>query len=101
MFAVLAGLGILTVALFPLALPGLLLFVVAPLLPVAVVGLLVAIPLALPLWLARAVLRSAERKRMCGVTASSPWPLIASPHSCPWTSTASAPGPQRAPMSDN
>ena len=62
MFAVLAGLGILTVALFPLALPGLLLFVVAPLLPVAVVGLLVAIPLALPLWLARAVLRRAERK---------------------------------------
>jgi type IV secretory pathway TrbD component len=34
----LAGLGILTMSLFPIALPGLLLFVVAPLALVAVVG---------------------------------------------------------------
>ena len=62
MFAVLAGLGILTMALFPLALPGLL-FVVAPLALVAVVGLLVAIPFVLPLWLARIVMRRRSRRR--------------------------------------
>jgi hypothetical protein len=58
MFAALVGLGILTMALFPFALPGLLLFVVAPLALVAVVGLLLAIPLVLPLGLARIVMRS-------------------------------------------
>jgi hypothetical protein len=63
MFAVLAGLGILTMALFPIALPGLLLFVVAPLALVAVVGLLVAIPFVLPMWLARIVIRSRSRRR--------------------------------------
>jgi membrane protein implicated in regulation of membrane protease activity len=63
MFAVLAGLGILTMALFPIALPGLLLFVVAPLALVAVVGLLLAIPLALPLWVARLLVRSLSRRR--------------------------------------
>lgn len=57
MFAALVGLGILTMALFPFALPGLLLFVVAPLALVAVVGLLLAIPLVLPLGLARIVMR--------------------------------------------
>jgi hypothetical protein len=61
----LAGLGILTMALFPVALPGLLLFVVAPLGLVAIAGVLVAIPLILPLWLARLVVRgwSARRER--------------------------------------
>jgi hypothetical protein len=53
----LAGLGILTMALFPIALPGLLLFVVAPLVLLAVAGLLLAIPLVLPLWLARFLVR--------------------------------------------
>jgi hypothetical protein len=54
--ALLVGLGILTTALFPIALPGLLLFVVAPLMLVAVVGLLLAVPLGvllLPVWLVR------------------------------------------------
>jgi hypothetical protein len=59
----LAGLGILTMALFPIALPGLLLFVVAPLALIAVVGLLLAIPLVMPLWLARLVLRGRATTR--------------------------------------
>jgi Flp pilus assembly protein TadB len=59
----LAGLGILTMALFPIALPGLLLFVVAPLALVAVVGVLLAIPLVLPVWLARTLMRSRARRR--------------------------------------
>jgi hypothetical protein len=63
MFAALVGLGILTMALFPFALPGLLLFVVAPLALVAVVGLLLAIPLVLPLGLARIVMRGRSRRR--------------------------------------
>lgn len=59
----LAGLGILTFAIFPVALPGLLLFVVAPLALVAVVGVLLATPFVLPVWLARIVLRSRSRRR--------------------------------------
>jgi hypothetical protein len=59
----LGGLGILTMALFPIALPGLLLFVVAPLALVAVAGVLVAIPLVLPVWLVRIVVRSRARRR--------------------------------------
>jgi hypothetical protein len=59
----LAGLGILTMALFPIALPGLLVFVVAPLALVAVAGLLLAIPLVLPLWLGRILVRSRPRRR--------------------------------------
>jgi hypothetical protein len=66
MFAVLAGLGILTMALFPIALPGLLLFVVAPLALLAVVGLLVAIPLVLPLWAARLLVRRLSRAGNAG-----------------------------------
>jgi hypothetical protein len=71
MFALLAGLGILTVALFPLALPGLL-FVVAPLLLVLAVGALLALPLVLPLWLVRGVarLRSRRRERLAAGSAS-------------------------------
>jgi hypothetical protein len=60
MFAVLVGFGILTMALFPLALPGLLL-VVAPLLLVVAIGALLALPLVLPLWLVRSVVRSRSR----------------------------------------
>jgi len=58
----LAGLGILTMTLFPFALPGLFLLVVAPVLLVAVAGLLVAIPVLLPLWVARMVIRSRARR---------------------------------------
>jgi hypothetical protein len=63
MFAVLAGLGILTMALFPIALPGLLLFVVAPLILVVVVGVPLAIPLVVPIWLLRTLKRSRSRRR--------------------------------------
>lgn len=56
-----AGLGILTMALFPVALPGLLLFVVAPLLLVAVPALLLAALVVPPLWLARRVSRRRSR----------------------------------------
>jgi hypothetical protein len=51
-----AGLGILTIPLFPFALPALLL-VVVPLALLAMVGVLLAVPFVLPLWLARVVLR--------------------------------------------
>ena len=64
------GLGILMVPLFPLALPGLLLFVIAPLALVAVAGVLLAIPFVLPVWLTRIVLRSRSRRRSPAVPAS-------------------------------
>ena len=51
-----AGLGTLSFALFPLAVPGLL-FVIAPLAVLAVAGALLALPIVLPLWLARSALR--------------------------------------------
>jgi hypothetical protein len=51
----LAGLGILTTALFPFALPGLVLAL--PLALPLVAGLIIAIPILLPLWLVRAVRR--------------------------------------------
>ena len=54
------GLGILTFVLFPFALPALLL-VVGPLVPVAVVGALLAVPVVLPVWLARIVWRRLAR----------------------------------------
>jgi len=57
-----AGLGILTIQIFPFALP-LLVLVVGPL---AVLGLAVAvlaIPLVLPLWLGRIALRALRRRR--------------------------------------
>jgi hypothetical protein len=56
-----AVLGIVTMALFPLALPGLLLLI-APLALVPVLGLLV-IPFVLPVWLVRVVLRGRPRRR--------------------------------------
>jgi hypothetical protein len=58
----LAGLGIITAALFPFALPGLLL-VVVPLALVAVVVLVLAIPLLLPLWLVRSLRRRLSARR--------------------------------------
>jgi hypothetical protein len=60
-----AGLGILTIQIFPLALP-LLVLVIGPL---AVLGLAVAvlaIPLALPFWLGRIALRALRRTRPVG-----------------------------------
>jgi hypothetical protein len=56
------GLGIITVALFPVAVPGLL-FVVVPLALMAVVGLLLAIPFVVPVWLVRTVRRRQSRGR--------------------------------------
>ncbi len=81
-----AGLGILTFAIFPVALPGLLLFVVAPLALVAGVGLLLAIPFVLPLWLARTVRRSRSRRRSPAVPASDEIRTIAAGQSAatPW-----------------
>jgi hypothetical protein len=55
----LAGLGILTVTLFPFALPGLLL-VVAPLAVLALAGALLAIPVVVPLWLFRTLRRGGD-----------------------------------------
>jgi hypothetical protein len=62
MFALLVGLGILTMALVPLALPGLL-FVVAPLVLVVAVGALLALPLVLPLWLLQTLRRGRSHRR--------------------------------------
>jgi hypothetical protein len=64
----LAGVGILTMALFPFAVPVLVL-VIAPLALVAVAGLLLAIPFVLPLWLVRMVVRSRSRRRGARVSA--------------------------------
>jgi hypothetical protein len=69
MFAALVGLGILTMALFPFALPGLLLFA-APLALLAVAGLLLALPLALPLWVVRTAIRSRSGRRAAGIEAT-------------------------------
>ena len=49
-----AGLGIFTLTFLPLAVPGLVL-VVAPLALLAAAGLVLAIPLVLPIWLARVI----------------------------------------------
>lgn len=58
----LAGLGILTTALFPFALP-LLILTFGPLLPLAVVGLVLALPILVPYWLGRLLLRALRRRR--------------------------------------
>jgi hypothetical protein len=80
------GLGLLMVPLFPLALPGLLLFVIAPLALVAVVGVLLATPVVLPLWLTRIVLRSRSRRRSPVVPASDS--LAARTLAYPWVPPA-------------
>jgi membrane protein implicated in regulation of membrane protease activity len=51
-----AGLGIVTIPVFPFALPGLLL-VVGPLVPVALAAVLLAIPVVVPAWLIRTIRR--------------------------------------------
>jgi hypothetical protein len=63
------GLTTLTIQIFPLALP-LLILVIGPLAVLAVAGLLLALPILVPLWLARklmAVLR--ERRRRAAAVA--------------------------------
>lgn len=55
------GLGIITMALFPFALPALVL--VAPLALVPVAGLLLAVPFLLPLWLVRRLRRRRSARR--------------------------------------
>jgi hypothetical protein len=57
-----AVLGVVTMALFPFALPGLLLFVVLPLILVAVPGLVLVGLLVVPVGLIRVVRRSRSRR---------------------------------------
>ena len=56
-----AGLGILTIQIFPFALP-LILLVIAPLAVLAVAGLLLALPILVPLWLGRLAIRALRRQ---------------------------------------
>jgi hypothetical protein len=51
------GLGTLTIALFPFAIP-LLVLVIGPLAVLALAGLVLALPILLPLWLGRLALRA-------------------------------------------
>jgi hypothetical protein len=57
------GLGLLTLALFPLSIPGLLLFIVGPLVLLGGLGLLVALPVLGPLGLVLALRRRQRRRR--------------------------------------
>jgi membrane protein implicated in regulation of membrane protease activity len=68
--ALTTGLGIITFQFFPFALP-LLVLVIGPLAVLAVAGLLVALPVLLPLWLGRRALLALRRR-------SEPGPLAAS-----------------------
>jgi hypothetical protein len=56
------GLTTLTIQVFPLALP-LLILVIGPLAVLALAGLVLAIPILLPLWLGRLALRALRRRR--------------------------------------
>jgi hypothetical protein len=55
------GLGILTIPFFPFAIP-LIVLVIGPLAVLALAGLLLALPILLPLWLARRVLTGLRRR---------------------------------------
>jgi hypothetical protein len=68
----LTGLGILTIQLFPVALP-LLALVIAPLALVGIAVGLLALPVVLPLLLARALLRSRRRRPVGHVALARPW----------------------------
>jgi hypothetical protein len=57
-----AGLGIITMTLFPFALPGLVLLAPVALIPLA--GLLLAAPVLLPLWLVRRLRRALSRRHV-------------------------------------
>ena len=61
------GLGILTMMLFPFAIP-LLVLVIAPIALIALAGLLLAAPFILAFWLVRSLLRTRSRR----ATAQSP-----------------------------
>jgi membrane protein implicated in regulation of membrane protease activity len=69
--ALTTGLGIITFQFFPLALPGIVL-VVGPLAVLALAGLLLALPILVPLWLGRRVLHALRGR-------SEPGPLAAGP----------------------
>jgi hypothetical protein len=56
----LVGLGVVTTALFPFAVP-LLILTFGPLLPLAVLGLVLVLPILLPYWLGRLLLRALRR----------------------------------------
>ena len=59
--AISAGLGILTIQFFPFAMP-LIVLVIGPLAVLALAGLLLALPILLPLWLARRLLPALRRR---------------------------------------
>jgi hypothetical protein len=59
------GLTTLTIQIFPFALP-LLILVIAPLAVLALAGLLLALPILVPLWLARKLLRVLRERRRRG-----------------------------------
>ncbi len=69
--ALTTGLGIITVPFFPLALP-LIVLVVGPLAVLALAGLLLALPILVPLWLARRVLTAVRRRPEPGPVAPGP-----------------------------
>jgi hypothetical protein len=70
--ALMTGLGIITFTLFPVAVPALI-FVVAPLALVGAVGLLLAAPVVVPLWLVRRVRRGrAARTQGVGYATAGP-----------------------------
>jgi membrane protein implicated in regulation of membrane protease activity len=56
-----AGLGILTIQFFPFALP-LIVLVIGPLAVLAVAGLVLALPILVPIWLARRALTALRRR---------------------------------------
>ena len=58
--ALVAGLGVLTIQLFPFAMP-LIVLVIGPLAVLALAGLLLALPILLPLWLVRRVMPALRR----------------------------------------
>jgi hypothetical protein len=59
--ALTAGLGALTIQFFPFAMP-LIILVIGPLAVLALAGLLLALPIILPFWLARRVLSALRRR---------------------------------------
>jgi hypothetical protein len=59
---ILVGLSTLTIQLFPFAIP-LLVLTFAPLVVLALAGLVLALPIVLPLWLGRLALRAVGRAR--------------------------------------
>jgi membrane protein implicated in regulation of membrane protease activity len=69
-----AGLGLVTFTLFPFAVP-LLALTIAPLVLLAVAAALLALPVVLPLWLVRLVLRRRQRPRPLHERAAQPYVL--------------------------